>query len=160
MNTACLGGSTVTSRLWTTGTTPEQRDWVKIQSAKSTEVGQDSTGVDICVKSERFVTSGQLAATTSAMYAKALPGLQTIVQPLLPSLNEARQNLLVQGIPRALIQGSTLTPEILGGLNLVGHSTELAYPEVDVFAALSQAVRLTEKFGAEVAQTSSLGTTT
>ena len=28
------------------GQAPEQRDWVKIQSAKSSKVGQDSTGVD------------------------------------------------------------------------------------------------------------------
>jgi hypothetical protein len=32
------------------GQAPEQRDWVKIQSAKSSKVGQDSTGVDIALE--------------------------------------------------------------------------------------------------------------
>ncbi len=35
---------------------------------------------------------------------------------------------------------------------------ELAYPTVDLFASLAEAVRLTTQFGLEIAQTPSLGT--
>ena len=99
----------------------------------------------------------QLAMTAPALYTSALPGLQPLVQQVMPTLDQTRQNLLVQGIPLALIQGSTLTPDILGGLNLVVRSTELAYPTVDPFASLADAVRLTTQFGQEVAQTPPLG---
>ena len=34
------------------GQAPEQRDWVKIQSAKSSKAGQDSTGVDSVITDE------------------------------------------------------------------------------------------------------------
>lgn len=107
--------------------------------------------------SQARTTLAQRAASAPKLYANAVPGLLPIVQPLLPSLNQARQNLLVQGIPSALLQGTALPPEILGGLNLVARSTELAYPTVDLFASLAEAVRLTTQFGLEIAQRS-LGT--
>jgi hypothetical protein len=54
MSMACPGGPTGTSRAplragpsyGLPGQAPEQRGWVKIQSAKSTKAGQDSAGVD------------------------------------------------------------------------------------------------------------------
>jgi hypothetical protein len=95
----------------------------------------------------------QRAATAPTLHAQALPGLLPIVQRLLPVLGKARQDLLVQGIPSALVRGSTLSPEVRGGLNLVAHSTELAYPDVDPVAALAELAGLTEEFGAAVAAT-------
>jgi hypothetical protein len=53
------------------GQAPERRAWVKIQSAKTTKTGQDSTGVDINTREDRSDPIKPCAISNPYLEAKA-----------------------------------------------------------------------------------------
>ena len=57
------------------GQAPEQRDWVKFQSAKSGKVGQDSTGVDKILLSQLVNVALKASIATEQLGPLALKGL-------------------------------------------------------------------------------------
>src|SRR6516162_9308071 len=70
------------------GQAPEQRDWVKIQSAKSSKVGQDSADVDKAADAlTRRLRSASIAVTAASTAARAATRPRTAAdRPAIPSL--------------------------------------------------------------------------